>query len=67
MRFGIQLYPPCTAPEMADYAKQTTAHYLLDKGCVADHLTHENVFVILAAIIGRTDAQAARAAAQSTK
>jgi hypothetical protein len=52
---------------MADYAKQTTAHYPLDKVCVADHLTHENVFVILAAIIDQTDAQATRAAAQSTK
>jgi hypothetical protein len=39
----------------------------LSKACVADHLTHENVFVILAAIMVQTDAQAARAAAQSTK
>jgi hypothetical protein len=52
---------------MADYAKRTTAHYPLDKVCVADHLIHENVFVILAAIIGQTNAQATRAAAQSTK
>ena len=56
MRFGIQLYPPCTAPEMAAYAKRAMAQYAFDKVWVPDHLTHENVFVILAAIIGQTDA-----------
>jgi 5,10-methylenetetrahydromethanopterin reductase len=56
MRFGIQLYPPCTAPEMAAYAKRALAQYAFDKVWVPDHLTHENVFVILAAIIGQTDA-----------
>jgi len=56
MRFGIQLYPPCTAPEMAAYAKRAVAQYAFDKVWVPDHLTHENVFVILAAIIGQTDA-----------
>ena len=56
MRFGIQLFPPCTAPEMAAYAKRAMAQYAFDKVWVPDHLTYENVFVILAAIIGQTDA-----------
>ena len=51
MRFGIQLYPPCTAPEMAAYAKKALEQYAFDKVWVPDHLTYENVFVILAAII----------------
>ncbi|MGZ8521309.1 MAG: LLM class flavin-dependent oxidoreductase, partial [Candidatus Binatia bacterium] len=57
MRFGIQLYPPCIAPEMAAYAKKAMALFEFDKIWVPDHLTYENVFVILAAIIGQTDAQ----------
>ena len=32
------------------------AQYAFDKVWVPDHLTYENVFVILAAIIGQTDA-----------
>ena len=56
MRFGIQLYPPCTAPEMAAYAAKATSQYAFDKVWVPDHLTYENVFVILAAIIARTNA-----------
>jgi hypothetical protein len=56
MRFGIQLYPPCTAPEMAAYAKKALGQYAFDKVWVPDHLTYENVFVILAAIIARTGA-----------
>jgi 5,10-methylenetetrahydromethanopterin reductase len=56
MRFGIQLYPPCTAPEMAAYAKKALEQYAFDKVWVPDHLTYENVFVILAAIISRTGA-----------
>ena len=56
MRFGIQLYPPRTAPEMAAYAKRAMAQHAFDKVWVPDHLTYENVFVILAAIIGQTDA-----------
>ena len=56
MRFGIQLFPPCTAPEMAAYAKRAMAQYAFDKVWVPDHLTYENVFVILAAIIGQTNA-----------
>src|SRR4051812_31417324 len=56
MRFGIQLYPPKTAPEMAAYAKKFTAQHALDKVWVPDHLTYENVFVILAAILANTSA-----------
>lgn len=56
MRFGIQLYPPCTAPEMAAYAKKAMAQHAFDKVWVPDHLTYENVFVILAAIVGQTHA-----------
>jgi 5,10-methylenetetrahydromethanopterin reductase len=56
MRFGIQLYPPCIAPEMAAYAKKAMSQYAFDKIWVPDHLTYENVFVILAAIISHTDA-----------
>jgi alkanesulfonate monooxygenase SsuD/methylene tetrahydromethanopterin reductase-like flavin-dependent oxidoreductase (luciferase family) len=56
MRFGIQLYPPCTAPEMAAYANKALAQHAFDKVWVPDHLTYENVFVILAAIIARTGA-----------
>jgi len=56
MRFGIQLYPPCTAPEMAAYAKKARGQHAFDKIWVPDHLTYENVFVILAAIIAQTSA-----------
>ena len=56
MRFGIQLYPPCTAPEMAAYAKKALGQHAFDKVWVPDHLTYENVFVILAAIVAGTGA-----------
>lgn len=56
MRFGIQFYPPSSAPEMARYAKKAMALYAFDKIWLPDHLTYENVFVILAAILGQTDA-----------
>jgi len=56
MRFGIQLYPPRIAPEMAAYAARALSQYRFDKIWVPDHLTYENVFVILAAILSRTDA-----------
>jgi len=45
MRFGIQLYPPCTAPDMAAYAEKAMLQYAFDKVWVPDHLTYENVFV----------------------
>jgi alkanesulfonate monooxygenase SsuD/methylene tetrahydromethanopterin reductase-like flavin-dependent oxidoreductase (luciferase family) len=56
MRFGIQLYPPCAAPEMAAFAQKAMSQYAFDKIWVPDHLTYENVFVILAAMISRTQA-----------
>jgi 5,10-methylenetetrahydromethanopterin reductase len=56
MRFGLQLYPPCAAPEMAAYAKKALAQQAFDKVWVPDHLTYENVFVILAAIVAGTGA-----------
>ena len=56
MRFGIQLYPPCAAPQMAAYAANAMAQHRFDKVWVPDHLTYENVFVVLAAILARTDA-----------
>ncbi len=56
MRFGIQLYPPCAAPEMAGYAQKAMDQHAFDKVWVPDHLTYENVFVILAAIVGQTNA-----------
>lgn len=56
MRFGIQLYPPCTAPQMAAYAAKALAQHDFDKVWVPDHLSYENVFVVLAAIIDRTSA-----------
>ncbi|HWH80444.1 MAG TPA: LLM class flavin-dependent oxidoreductase [Candidatus Binatus sp.] len=56
MRFGIQFYPPCTAPEMAAHAQRALSQHGFDKIWVPDHLTYENVFVILAAIISQTGA-----------
>ena len=56
MRFGIQFFPPCTAPEMAAYAKKAFGQHAFDKIWVPDHLTYENTFVILAAILAATDA-----------
>lgn len=64
MRFGIQLYPPKTAPEMAFYAKKALAQYAFEKVWVPDHLTYENVFVILAAIIRETSAHAGTSVVQ---
>jgi 5,10-methylenetetrahydromethanopterin reductase len=58
MRFGIQLYPPRSAPEMADFAAKALSQYAFDRIWVPDHLTYENVFVVLAAIIARTGAHA---------
>jgi len=54
MRFGIQFYPLPTAPETAACAKRALAQYPFDRVWVPDHLTHENVFVTLAAILAET-------------
>ncbi len=57
MRFGIQLYPPRTAPQMAAFAKKAVGQYPFERVWVPDHLTYENVFVVLAAILSQTDAR----------
>ena len=41
---------------MAAYAKKALGRYAFDKVWVPDHLTYENTFVILAAILATTDA-----------
>ena len=41
---------------MAAYAKKALGQYAFDKVWVPDHLTYENTFVILAAILATTDA-----------
>ena len=56
MRFGIQFYPLPTAPQTAAYAKRALSQYPFDKVWVPDHLSYENVFVTLAAIITQTSA-----------
>jgi len=56
MRFGIQFYPPCAAPEMMAYANKALSQHAFDTVWVPDHLTYENVFVVLAAMIGGTAA-----------
>jgi alkanesulfonate monooxygenase SsuD/methylene tetrahydromethanopterin reductase-like flavin-dependent oxidoreductase (luciferase family) len=56
MRFGIQLYPPSRAPEMVRFAQLALAGHRFDKIWIPDHLTYENAFVILAAILSHTDA-----------
>jgi 5,10-methylenetetrahydromethanopterin reductase len=56
MRFGIQFFPSRPAPETAAYAKRAISQYPFEKIWLPDHLTHENVFVSLAAIIAETSA-----------
>jgi alkanesulfonate monooxygenase SsuD/methylene tetrahydromethanopterin reductase-like flavin-dependent oxidoreductase (luciferase family) len=56
VRFGIQFYPLPAAPETAAYAQRALAQYAFEKIWIPDHLTHENPFVTLAAIITRTSA-----------
>jgi len=56
MRFGIQFYPLPTAPATAACAKRALAQYAFERVWVPDHLTHENVFVTLAAILAETSA-----------
>jgi alkanesulfonate monooxygenase SsuD/methylene tetrahydromethanopterin reductase-like flavin-dependent oxidoreductase (luciferase family) len=41
---------------MAAFAKKAVSQYAFDKVWVPDHLTYENVFVILAAIVSHTNA-----------
>jgi alkanesulfonate monooxygenase SsuD/methylene tetrahydromethanopterin reductase-like flavin-dependent oxidoreductase (luciferase family) len=56
MRFGIQFYPLPAAAETAAYAQRALSQYAFEKLWIPDHLTHENPFVTLAAIIARTSA-----------
>jgi 5,10-methylenetetrahydromethanopterin reductase len=54
MRFGIQFYPLPAAPETAAYAQRAMSQYPFDRIWIPDHLTYENPFVTLAAIIAQT-------------
>ncbi len=56
MRFGMQFYPLPAAPQTAAYAKRAMSRYPFERLWVPDHLTHENPFVTLAAIIAATRA-----------
>jgi 5,10-methylenetetrahydromethanopterin reductase len=56
MRFGIQFYPLPTAPETAAYAQRALSQFPFERLWIPDHLTHENVFITLAAILARTSA-----------
>jgi alkanesulfonate monooxygenase SsuD/methylene tetrahydromethanopterin reductase-like flavin-dependent oxidoreductase (luciferase family) len=57
MRFGIQFYPLPTVPETVAYAKRALAQHPFEKVWVPDHLTHENPFITLAAILAQTEAR----------
>ena len=56
MRFGMQFYPLPAAPQTAAYAKRAMSQYPFARLWVPDHLTHENPFVTLAAILAETRA-----------
>jgi alkanesulfonate monooxygenase SsuD/methylene tetrahydromethanopterin reductase-like flavin-dependent oxidoreductase (luciferase family) len=56
MRFGMQFYPLPAAPHTALYAKRAMSQYPFERLWVPDHLTHENPFVTLAAILAETHA-----------
>jgi 5,10-methylenetetrahydromethanopterin reductase len=56
MRFGMQFYPLPAAPQTAAYAKRAMSQYPFERLWVPDHLTHENPFVTLAAIVAETRA-----------
>lgn len=56
MRFGLQFYPLPAAPVTAAHAKRAMSLHPFERLWVPDHLTHENPFVTLAAILGETDA-----------
>ena len=57
MRFGIQLFPWHTAPQMVAYARRALSQFPFHRVWVPDHLTYENVFVVLASIIAQSDAR----------
>jgi 5,10-methylenetetrahydromethanopterin reductase len=56
MRFGMQFYPLPAAPATAACAKKAMSQHRFERLWVPDHLTHENPFVTLAAILAATDA-----------
>jgi 5,10-methylenetetrahydromethanopterin reductase len=56
MRFGMQFYPLPAAPHTAAYAKRAMSQHPFARLWVPDHLTHENPFVTLAAILAETRA-----------
>jgi alkanesulfonate monooxygenase SsuD/methylene tetrahydromethanopterin reductase-like flavin-dependent oxidoreductase (luciferase family) len=56
MRFGMQFYPLPDAPKTAAYAKRAMLQHPFERIWVPDHLTHENPFVTLAAILAETRA-----------
>ena len=57
MRFGMQFYPLPAAPQTAAYAKRAMSQHPFERLWVPDHLTHENPFVTLAAILAETRAR----------
>jgi 5,10-methylenetetrahydromethanopterin reductase len=56
MHFGMQFYPLPAAPQTAAYAKRAMSQHPFERLWVPDHLTHENPFVTLAAILAETRA-----------
>lgn len=56
MRFGMQFYPLPAARDTAAYAKRAMSLHPFERLWVPDHLTHENPFVTLAAILAETKA-----------
>lgn len=56
MRFAMQFYPLPAAPLTAAFAKRAMAQRSFERLWVPDHLTHENPFVTLAAILAETSA-----------
>jgi alkanesulfonate monooxygenase SsuD/methylene tetrahydromethanopterin reductase-like flavin-dependent oxidoreductase (luciferase family) len=56
MRFGMQFYPLPAAPQTAAYARRAMSQHPFERLWVPDHLTHENPFVTLAAILAETRA-----------
>ncbi len=64
MRFGIQLFPSYTAPELVSAAQRALSQYPFDTVWLPDHLSYENVFVSLAALITQTAAHVGTSVAQ---
>lgn len=64
MRFGLQLFPWCTAPEMVAYTKRALSQHPFTKVWVPDHLSYENVFVTLASLVMETSAHVGTSVAQ---